>query len=249
MTRAAMAWWLYTTLRHQRDDVAPRRATLRAGPDPSAVLHVGVYDAGRGLSSRASLVAQWLTTAKMLILDPTNIYCDPASLVISRGITGDGLPRSFDLEADVRLRDRRFAGCVGPFDEREATASLRVSYCRDPEGVTAEQLLALRPSTALEQLRQNSEETGRKLGNQSNVERMLRDFPLLFDVRDVELTSLNMYLKDLFTGYRGAKERSQQKTASKLEKKGWTASEEKHPVTKRARGVLRRLHFVAGTRI
>ena len=68
---------------------------------------------------------------------------------------------------------------------------------------------------------------------------MLRDFPLLFDVRDVELTSLNMYLKDLFTGYRGAKERSAQKTASKLEKKGWTASEEKHPVTKRARGVLR----------
>ena len=225
---------------------------LRAGPDPSAVLHVGVYDAGRGLSSRASLVAQWLTTAKMLILDPTNIYCDPASLVISRGITGDGLPRSFDLEADVRLRDRRFAGCVGPFDEREATASLRVSYCRDPEGVTAEQLLALRPSTALEQLRQNSEETGRKLGNQSNVERMLRDFPLLFDVRDVELTSLNMYLKDLFTGYRGAKERSQQKTASKLEKKGWTASEEKHPVTKRVSPrfeVWRRLHFVAGTRI
>ena len=228
---AAMAWWLYTTLRHQRDDVAParrttpspRRATLRAGPDPSAVLHVGLYDAGRGLSSRASLVAQWLTTAKMLILDPTNIYCDPASLVISRGITGDGLPRSFDLEADVRLRDRRFAGCVGPFDEREATASLRVSYCRDPEGVTAEQLLALRPSTALEQLRQNSEETGRKLGNQSNVERMLRDFPLLFDVRDVELTSLNMYLKDLFTGYRGAKSGSAQKTASKLEKKGWTA--------------------------
>ena len=34
------------------------------------------------------------------------------------------------------------------------------------------------------------------------------------------------------TGYRGAKERSAQKTASKLEKKGWTASEEKHPVTK-----------------
>ena len=64
---------------------------------------------------------------------------------------------------------------------------------------------------------------GKKLGNQSNVERMLRDFPLLFDVRDVELTSLNMYLKDLFTGYRGAKERSAQKTASKLEKKGWTA--------------------------
>jgi len=68
---------------------------------------------------------------------------------------------------------------------------------------------------------------------------MLRDFPLLFDVRDVELTSLNMYLKDLFTGYRGAKERSQQKTASKLEKKGWTASEEKHPVTKCDLGVLK----------
>ena len=67
-------------------------------------------------------------------------------------------------------------------------------------------------------------------------------------MRDVELTSLNMYLKDLFTGYRGAKERSAQKTADKLEKKGWTA-EEKHPVTKRARGVLRRLHFVDGTRI
>lgn len=192
-------------------------------PDPSVVLHIGVYDAGRGLSSRATLVAQWLTTAKMLILDPTNIYCDPRSLQISRGppVAAEG-PRSYDLEADVRLRDRRFGGCVGPFDPREATLAVRVSYCRDPEGVTSEQLAAMRPSTALEQLRQNSEETGRKLGNQGHVERMLRDFPLLFDVRDVELTSLNMYLKDLFTGYRGARERSQQKVASKLEKKGWT---------------------------
>ena len=75
---------------------------------------------------------------------------------------------------------------------------------------------------------------------------MLRDFPLLFDVRDVELTSLNMYLKDLFTGYRGAKERSAQKTASKLEKKGWTASEEKHPVTKCALGVLRCFTLLMG---
>ena len=44
---------------------------------------------------------------------------------------------------------------------------------------------------------------------------MLRDFPVLFDVRDVELTGLNMYLKDLFTGYKGAKERA-------LAKKGLT---------------------------
>ncbi|KAH8059912.1 hypothetical protein JL720_13722 [Aureococcus anophagefferens] len=44
-------------------------------------------------------------------------------------------------------------------------------------------------------------------GHQGNVANMLRDFPLLFDVRDVELTGLNMYVKDLFMGYKGAHER------------------------------------------
>ena len=34
----------------------------------------------RGLSSRASLVAQWLTTAKMLILDPTTSTATPPPL-------------------------------------------------------------------------------------------------------------------------------------------------------------------------
>ena len=86
-----------------------------------------------------------------------------------------------------------------------------MSYFYDPEGVSAERLLELRPSTALEQLRVNSEETARKMGHQRHVANMLRDFPLLFDVRDVELTGLNMYVKDLFMGYKGAKERTAEK--------------------------------------
>ena len=133
---SAMAWWGRSPSTRRRAPVRRRRDARRSAqvPTPRPSPPRGWYDAGRGLSSRASLVAQWLTTAKMLTPDPTNIYCDPASLVISRGITGDGLPRSFDLEADVRLRDERFAGCVGPFDEREATASLRVSYWKRPRG-------------------------------------------------------------------------------------------------------------------
>ena len=71
---------LYTTLRHQRDDVAPvrhreNRHRRDAAPHvPTAVLH---EDYRRAL---ARVVAQWLTTAKMLILDPTNIYCDRCPL-------------------------------------------------------------------------------------------------------------------------------------------------------------------------
>ena len=43
-------------------------------PDPSAVVHVGFFDAGRGLSSSARLLAQWIVTAKMLVVAPRNVY-------------------------------------------------------------------------------------------------------------------------------------------------------------------------------
>ena len=177
-------------------------------PDPSSVVHVAVYDAGRGaLSSRATLSEQWIVTAKMLVLAPSNVYAVQSTLRHGRGPRDKGGAgnEAYVLEGSMKLRDKAWAPAAP--DDDDATLGLRLAYYHDADMPTAEKLAALKPTTALEQLQLNSLETQWKLGHQGNVANMLRDFPLLFDVRDVELTGLNMYVKDLFMGYKGAHER------------------------------------------
>ena len=107
---------------------------------------------------------------------------------------------------------------------REATASLRVSYCRDPEGVTAEQLLALEtldgPRTTKTKLRGDGKETGQPKqrgtdapGLPSAVRCPRRGVDLVEHVPQGPVHGLS--------GREGAVRTEDGE--SKLEKKGWTS--------------------------
>jgi len=239
-------------------------------PDASATCLVQVYED----ASFGKLVGQWMTTAKMLVLDRSNVF--------GRDLDGDDRPHvvdgeahcSFRLRGAMALRDRRWlpintsegrhdqenghrdvatepppplglgggggghnaydsddsdevitsssssaknAGTLSPRSSRVASQArcaspsrrspeieLEVSWYHDPKGgLSQDEILAFKPLTALEQLQQNSLETSQKLGNLALVDRMLADFPLLFDVRSLEISHINCYLKPLFAGYRG----------------------------------------------
>eukprot|EP00633_Aureoumbra_lagunensis_P007643 CAMPEP_0197319428 /NCGR_PEP_ID=MMETSP0891-20130614/54823_1 /TAXON_ID=44058 ORGANISM="Aureoumbra lagunensis, Strain CCMP1510" /NCGR_SAMPLE_ID=MMETSP0891 /ASSEMBLY_ACC=CAM_ASM_000534 /LENGTH=747 /DNA_ID=CAMNT_0042810353 /DNA_START=1587 /DNA_END=3830 /DNA_ORIENTATION=+ len=187
-------------------------------PDPSAVLHCGLYRTG-GWGRYPTLIGQWLITAKMLILAPHNVFVKSDTLKTYRGDAranstekNDKEKKShradaFILEGEMRLRDKQLVGATGPFDpSQETTIKLRIAYYYDAYTPSYQAILKQRPLTALEQLQFNSLETQRKLGDVRLVCNMLRDFPLLFDVRDIRFTHLNVYIRDLFTGSKGYEE-------------------------------------------
>ena len=62
----------------------------------------------------------------------------------------------------------------------------------------------------MDQLQENSLETSRRLGSGGMLKQMLEDFPVLFDVKSLEITQINFYLKELFTGYGTRESRSEQ---------------------------------------
>ena len=215
-------------------------------PDASAVLHVQVYeDAQFG-----KLVGQWMTTAKMLALDPTNVF--------GRDLVAATDECSFRLRGSMVLRDKKWlpikTKASTPVDEakeelQDDSASspsssssssekeeetddslmrsflspemeLELEWFHDAEsGLTQDQVLAIHPKTALEQLQQNALETSQKLGNLGLVTQMLTDFPLLFDLRALEVSHVNFYLKPLFVGYRGAGDQDDNDDTSSSSKK------------------------------
>ena len=173
--------------------------------DPSAVLHVQVFDKGN-LSKR--LVGQWCMTLKWLYINPR--YCWHSNIEVledSRGVT---------ISGDFVLQDEKWRGALGKLGMHGESAvcdplyncgtiNMEISWLHNSQLSTA-----YLPSSqaALEQLKMNSAETNLRLGNLDNVTAMLRRFPLKFNVREVRLTNIDFYLKDLFSGKLGEAERS-----------------------------------------
>lgn len=152
--------------------------------DPSAVLRIVVKD------SMGSMVGHWITTIKMIVLDPTNVQC----LSSSGGRPGKNIMRGV-----MQLRDDEFL--VNP--KKEAYVDLELEWVYDPAGKTHEEIMKIpKALTALEQLQQNSAETKLKLGNSHQMTQMLTDFPLLFDVFSFELNRVHFFLRALFQGFK-----------------------------------------------
>lgn len=154
-------------------------------PDPSAVVHVTVHrDFGK-------VVGQWLTTAKMLALAPANVF----GRDLEHGSAEDG---HYYLGGWMQLQTKNFNPLASEIE-------LRLRWYRDSKnGLSQADLLALKPLTALEQINQNSLETSLKLGKLKLVTQMLEDFPLLFDVRSLQITHVVCDLKALFMGHQAA---------------------------------------------
>lgn len=152
--------------------------------DPSAVLHLGLRNAS--LSSSDHVVGQWIVTAKMLAVAPTNVY--------GRDLRHESAGGAHALEGDMVLRNAEWL-LLG---DGKTTVRLKISYYRDDD-LDYAQILGDR-QTALEQLNENSLETTQRMGNLTYLRHMLEDFPVLFDVRRCEISRINFFLKDLFAG-------------------------------------------------
>ncbi|KAK3275779.1 hypothetical protein CYMTET_16109, partial [Cymbomonas tetramitiformis] len=55
--------------------------------------------------------------------------------------------------------------------------------------------------TALQQMQENSAETSLRMGNTSRVQKMLMDWPFLFDPQLIVFRNIHFHLRDLFKGY------------------------------------------------
>ena len=164
--------------------------------DPSAVLHVCVYDDTPG---GESLLGQWVMTLKWLVIEPS--WCEHSSLHVAadgavRGwfVLSDGASAS--ASATPLLDTPRRLG-VGECGELELT--LRWSH--EPDVVVPRPRL-----TALEQLTHNSAESSLRLGNPRGAQRYLARLPYLLDVQRVTVRQTSFFVKDLFMGHNGQAE-------------------------------------------
>jgi hypothetical protein len=147
--------------------------------DASAVIHLCVYDG----TAAPTLLGQWMTTLKWLVLDPSN--CEHSALHVDR---------IGHVSGWFVLSDSKWGG-LGQCGE----IYLRLSWSYRPG-------LALPPPprlTALEQLSLNSAETTLRLGNPAGVQAVLTHLPFLLDVRRVTIRDVEFFVKDLFMGRRG----------------------------------------------
>ena len=166
--------------------------------DPSAVLHVCVYDDTPG---GESLLGQWVMTLKWLVIEPS--WCEHSSLHVAadgavRGwfVLSDGASASASASATPLLDTPRRLG-VGECGELELT--LRWSH--EPDVVVPRPRL-----TALEQLTHNSAESSLRLGNPRGAQRYLARLPYLLDVQRVTVRQTSFFVKDLFMGHNGQAE-------------------------------------------
>ncbi len=153
--------------------------------DPSAVFAVTVRDEGTAISKT---IGQWRTTLKYLYTNPR--YLEHSSMEVEQ----DGTIRGWFPLRDDRL-DEAPCGEVELWFQWVYTQKNR-KWRPDP-------------LTALQQLQENSNETKLRLGNPGNVVRMLRRFPLLFEVQRVTIRNIRFFLKDLFLGREGEAERTE----------------------------------------
>lgn len=215
----------------ESDDVTWNEFFLIPCPDPSAVLHIGIYSTG-GVASKSVLLAQWIVTAKMLVLDPSSVFAAAEDVKSYRGNassrqasrlceqTSEEAPthrnRAFILEGKMRLRDKSFS----LFDEEKdaPTLKLRLAYYYESSLPSQEKMLTnYRPLTALEQIQVSSLESTWKLGDPGLAKKMLREFPILIDPRMLVVNRINCNLRDLFSGsYAGTGELMRAKRTNRL---------------------------------
>tara|TARA_A100001015_G_C15043618_1_gene741682 strand:- start:1921 stop:3498 length:1578 start_codon:yes stop_codon:yes gene_type:complete len=147
-------------------------------------------------------------TLKWLYINPR--YCWHSNIEVLEDSNG------VKIIGDFILQDEKWRGALGKqgmYGEPAVcdpqyncgTIRMEISWCHNPSISTT-----YHPSSlpALEQLKLNSAETNLRLGNLNNVIMMLRRFPLKFNVREVRLTNIDFFLKDLFSGKLGEAERS-----------------------------------------
>lgn len=175
-----------TQVSHHGEAVWNHTSTLPC-PDPSAVIHVALYRNG------SDLVGQWLVTAKMLVLAPKNVF--------GRALETSRSGNSYRLRGVMELRDKRFMRYKTK-QKPPPELELELEWYYDSErGLSQDEMLAVKPLTALQQLQQNSLETQLKLGNIGLVMQMLDDFPISFDVRALDISHIRVNVKQLFMGY------------------------------------------------
>ena len=164
-------------------------------PDPSAVLRLEVRD------EYLKPVARWIVTAKMLVLDGTNVHGRNVAPSLRRDAAGNAV---YGLEGTMACRTldapSKKQGAVSLATELDVA----IDYCFEPSAPTRLELLKAKPLTALQQLQMNSLETKLRLGRLDEVKHMLDDFPVLLDVRAFDVLDARLYISELFAGYRGA---------------------------------------------
>ena len=115
-----------------------------------------------------------------------------------------------DAEADaaraLALKEREHAR---ELEEQLELAASQGKLAQSQGVRECEERMEKEMAAALEQLQQNSEETNLRLGDFDAVLAMLRDFPLLFDVRRCVMSDIEVFLRDLFMGHAGEGERGE----------------------------------------
>ncbi|KAJ1456947.1 hypothetical protein M885DRAFT_563560 [Pelagophyceae sp. CCMP2097] len=202
-------------------------------PDPAAVLHVALHN-DSPFARNQGLVGQWIVTAKMLCVAPTNVFGD--ELEARHDARGFALRGRMATAASFALRDANFC-------ETDCTLVLDILYYYDPTTKSVVEALRFKPKTALVQLTENSAETRLRVGCLATCRAMLAqsraasetrqargcidamhavaDFPLLFDVKAAEVTQINFYLKELFMGSRGTGDTRGQQIHRRLKEEYW----------------------------
>lgn len=155
--------------------------------DPSAVLHVQCYDEN---VVGKTLIGQWIITTKFLLMKPLHCWHDKDCVVNADG----------SLEGWFPLSNAHWDS---PEEEVCGSIKLRLRWT-NKDGF--DQQYKPPVLSALDQLKQNSDETNLKLGNTKLVELMLRNFPLSVGLRRLTIRNIEFFLRDLFMGVEGAAE-------------------------------------------
>lgn len=143
------------------------------------------------------MVAQWVMTLKFFIIKPKWNWHSEIDLSGGSG---------YDISGRFTLMDREMLGhgTVGSLELRMSWKYL--PHFDSMSGVYDHTSVPTRKLKALDQLKENSEETRLRLGNILLVSQMLDSFPLLVDVDRVTIRDVHFFLGDLFRGFLGAEE-------------------------------------------
>jgi hypothetical protein len=206
--------------------------------DPSAVLHVEVFDED---AASHEFIGQWCMTLKWLLMDPAYCKHSPSRGEFTVVPDGDGynevtgwfplLDKKFKClgePGEVRLQlkwyhreggEEDWAAEDNPVPPASARGALP-DHAKKGRGACKQRAAwkdRLPPSarhcrrlSPLQQLTANSAETAMRMGDTDAVLHMLRCFPLLIDARRVTIRRVNFFLGDLFKGarYSGGRRRA-----------------------------------------
>lgn len=151
--------------------------------DPSAVIHVALWDADFG--KKADFLGHWVMTLKWLIMDPK--HCRHVEVEkLSEQEENDGWIGMWVPLVDINYQNEGAHGDV----------NIRLRWFYDP---TVSDVGELTPTSqsALDQITDNSNETRMRLGDIEQLINQLNHFPVLFDVGRVVVRNAKMSVHDL----------------------------------------------------